>query len=74
MSSLKIVAIVIPIAVISVVLFFIAYSFLRRRPRKKHYTSSIHPKKHYTSSEENGEEKKIKFFDHEIINFIFYFF
>jgi flagellar basal body-associated protein FliL len=62
MSSLKIVAIVIPIAVISVVLFFIAYSFLRRRPKKKHYTSS----------EENGEEKKINFFDHEIINFILF--
>ncbi|XP_062161064.1 cysteine-rich receptor-like protein kinase 10 [Alnus glutinosa] len=40
MSSLTIVAIVIPIAVISGVLFFIAYSFLRRRPRKKHYTLS----------------------------------
>jgi flagellar biosynthesis/type III secretory pathway M-ring protein FliF/YscJ len=62
MSSLKIVAIVIPIAVISVVLFFIAYSFLRRRPKKKHFTSS----------EENGEEKKINFFDHEIINFILF--
>jgi membrane protein implicated in regulation of membrane protease activity len=48
MSSLTIVAIVIPIAVISVVLLFIAYSFLRRRPRKKHYTLS----------EENGEGKK----------------
>jgi cytochrome c-type biogenesis protein CcmH/NrfF len=47
MSSLTIVAIVIPIAV-SVVLFFIAYSLLRRRPRKKHYTLS----------EENGEGKK----------------
>ncbi|GLT62424.1 hypothetical protein SLA2020_350630 [Shorea laevis] len=39
MSSLTIVAIVIPIAG-SVVLFFIAYCFLRRRARKKHNTSS----------------------------------
>jgi heme/copper-type cytochrome/quinol oxidase subunit 2 len=51
MSSLTIVAIVIPI-VVSVVLFFIAYCFLRRRARKKRYTVF----------EENGEEKTSNFF------------
>jgi uncharacterized membrane protein len=53
-SLLKIVAIVISIA-FSVVLFFIAYCFHRRRARKKCNTLS----------EENGEEK---FFDHEILS------
>jgi heme/copper-type cytochrome/quinol oxidase subunit 2 len=50
MSSLTIIVTIVIAISVSVVLFFIAYCFLRRRARKKCYTLS----------EENGEGKKKK--------------